>query len=194
LPNAACPSGARELGFDANALAVALARYAPTTPPLSGDEQGGWGAWLGKEEQFYVKTAELVRGLSWEEIVDLGGIDLRACCRKVQQAYATHMRVELPETLHAAPVATMELGLGQSVVSGYNLNDMLVIPAALARALNYFDGRCATADVVRTIRSETGEAVDSGVLMRLIDFKVLVPLPDLATTDLGTSLREAQLG
>jgi hypothetical protein len=180
----------RELDLDVNALDVAMLRNGTSLPSWAGDNGGDWGAWRGREEQFYMETADLARRLSWGQVVDLGGVDIRASIKKVQQAHATHARTEVPEPLRLAPVSMLQAGSLGTVISGYSLYDMLRVPTALANALDHFNGRRANSEVLKIISAETGESIDANTLGRLVDFRVLVPLPDLGATDLGASVRD----
>lgn len=179
---------ARELGLDARMLHHAVTRHATTVPTWVGEEPDCWGPWTGREELFYQESAELARNLCWRSIVDLGGLDLKASIKKVQSAHAALQQAQVPDFLRFAAVSQLSLASLGTVLSGYSLNDMLVISTSLANALDRFDGHHRTTEVLQTIASDTGEVIDSDFLRRLIDFNVLVTVPDLGVTELGVAV------
>jgi hypothetical protein len=181
---------AHEMGLGASALGVAMLRSAATLPAWVHEDGDTWGPWRGREQRFYIETSELVRGLSWDRVVDIGGVDLRASIKNVRKAHAAHMKTELPELLRLGAVSRMQMDSYGTVLSGYSLKDMLVVPTALADVLEHFDGRTPTSAVLERILSETGNTIDAGTLRRLVDFNVLMRPPDLVTTDLGTTVRQ----
>jgi hypothetical protein len=179
----------RELGLDASAVGLATLRASHSIPPWPGEESEVWGHWLGREEEFYIRAGRIVSDLSWDRIFDLGDVDLRVAARKVQMAYARHGEREVPTLLRLAAVGQLAIDRDTSAVSGYSQSDMLLLPAALIDALYHFDGRRPTVEVVQRIETELGQVLDRDMIGRLVDFRVLVPVPDLSATDLGKSVR-----
>ena len=58
-----------------------------------------WGAWHGREEDFFRACAEKVGSLPWSEVLRIGGADLRMLAHLTRLAHARLLAVELPETL-----------------------------------------------------------------------------------------------
>jgi coenzyme PQQ synthesis protein D (PqqD) len=182
---------ARNLNVSISDVGAAWLQYNGIALPRPDEAQSGWGDWVGREEDAYVRCAELVAALSWERVLEIGGADAAASVKKVQAAYRAHADTELPEQLRLAPVARRCLDAQTSVVSGYNPNDMLVLPTRLTQALDYFDGTRSTADAKRMVADDGAREVDDALIRRLVDFGVLVRVPDLAETDLAKAFTES---
>ncbi len=59
----------------------------------------------------------------------------------------------------------------------YNGYDPLRLPNSLMEALPYFDGRLVV-DALRAIEREKHLRLDTGLIRKLVDYAILVPVPD----------------
>lgn len=157
--------------------------------PLSADEVDGvgsvellravWGSWLGREETFYQECARLVEALSWADVLQLCGPEMRARARAVHQAYRRLMSDDVPTRLKPGPFTIIESTPARATVNTYRQYDPLSLPQVLLSALPHFDGR-PTEEVLQTLVEERKLRVAPELVRKLVDYQVLVPAPDPA--------------
>jgi hypothetical protein len=173
----------RELDIDIVAVQRLLVRRSMRR--VSADEVDGtadtrsreyvelWGAWAGREQEFYVACAARVEPLKWLDVLAIGSPELRAAAdvasSLASSAAATHDRL----TLAALRVTSLRDGV--ATVSTYNAYDPLSIPIELLEALSAFDGR-PTAVVLDELSRERDVEIEHDLLRRLVDFGVLEPI------------------
>lgn len=171
-----------ELGLDEESLARL---YRPTRSqrapemtardfdgePDPADLRAAWGAWRGREREFYRECARLAAPLAWTDVARLGGAELDIYVRLTRRAYDRLMSTDVPDRLEAALVQITPRG-NRARLATYSGIDALDVPAALARSLPYFDGR-PTAVVLEEIRSRERLKVDPSLVRKLADFGVL---------------------
>jgi hypothetical protein len=133
-----------------------------------------WGAWRGREHAFFTRCAELVRPLSWADVLAICGPEARVRARLTQESYRRLTSDDIPPVLE---VGSMQLALmtrATTRVSTYSGYDPLDVPNQVMELLPYFDGR-PTEDVLAAIASERGIRLEPGLVRKLVDFMVLVP-------------------
>ena len=144
-----------------------------------------WGNWAGREGAFFEAAAGLVEAMSWGEILERGGPQVRLHASLVRDA---HARLQVPSVaagpLRLRPLGVAALGSASVRVTTYSGSDPISIPRDLFNALPRFDGRAA-ADAVRLIEEEDGLQIEPAVVRHLLDFEVLVPSPDSTRDDPG---------
>jgi len=139
------------------------------------DDRGGWGAWLGREEEFYVECGRLAGEQTWSSVLARSGSELRALARQLQHAFQQLMSFEVPERLERKPATVFHRAPdGRVTVSTYSGLDPLSLPPALFNALGYFDGR-PTDDALDAIRSGERLRLSSRLVRKLVDFEILGP-------------------
>jgi Fe-S-cluster containining protein len=146
--------------------------------------QANWGNWAGREREFYAESARLVGELSWDQVLQIGGIGLEITGRLMRDAYAALMDETVPERVRAGTFELRRAGTDYSRVATYSPNDPVDVPKAALDVLHYFDGR-PTRQVLETITMERGIEIDLSLVRRLVDFGVLVPV-DHPTGGTGT--------
>ena len=166
---------ARLLDPAGNARPLVMTRPDGTYAPE--DRRALWGRWTDREAAFYEAAAEVVERLSWRDIHELGGPELRLRARLVRDAHAR---------LRAPAILSGPLRLGTFVVTdrspdavrlvSYSTSDLLSIPPELHDVLSAFDGRPA-AEALAKIHAQHGLEIEPAVVGRLLDFEVLVPAP-----------------
>ena len=165
-------------------LDAVVARRPDGTFPPEG-RRAIWGDWAGRERAFYEAAAGLVEAMSWGEILERGGPQVRLHASLVR---AAHARLQVPAVtagpLRLRPLVVAALGSASVRVTTYSASDPIIIPRDLFDALPRFDGRPA-ADALRLIEEEGGLQIEPAVVRRLLDFEVLVPSRDSTRDDPG---------
>jgi hypothetical protein len=144
-----------------------------------------WGDWAGRERAFYEAAAGLVETMSWGEILERGGPQVRLHARRVSDA---HARVQMPTVpagpLRLRPLGVSVLGTASVRITTYSSHDPISIPRELFDALPRFDGR-PTVEALRSIEEEDGLQVELAVVRHLLDFEVLTPSGESVRDELG---------
>jgi hypothetical protein len=131
-----------------------------------------WGAWAGREIDFYRACARLVETLSWSEVEDVCGARAEVLADLLRDAY-THLNSEsVPERLQLGEITFTDADKRGYTVVGYSAYDRVIAPETLVRSLRYFDGR-PTLEALEAIRIEQGIRIDPSLLRRLVDFRIL---------------------
>ena len=133
-----------------------------------------WGAWLGREREFYRECAGRVSPLTWEDVLRISGPVVGAHARVARQAFEALLRDELPERLTTGPFQIVSTGREGVRVVSYSGNDPLDLAPGVLDVLPFFDGR-PTAEALGTIRRELGIRVEKDLVRKLADFEILVP-------------------
>jgi hypothetical protein len=166
---------ARLLDPAGNARPLVMTRPDGTYAPE--DRRALWGRWTDREPAFYEAAAEVVERVSWRDIQEHGGPELRLRARVARDAHAR---------LRAPAIPAGPLRLGTFVVTdrspdavrlaSYSASDLLSIPPDLLDVLPAFNERPAL-EALDKIEAEHGLDIEPAVVGRLLDFEVLVPAP-----------------
>ena len=133
-----------------------------------------WGKWSGRELEFYREAARLVEALDWQNIIAIGGPELKIFERLVGEAYGKLTSAELPPALRAGNTRVFPVRLNSSRVVGYSPLDPLEVPQRVMSALQYFDGY-STLQSMAAIEKQDGLRLSPGLVRKLADFEILVP-------------------
>lgn len=133
-----------------------------------------WGNWLGREVEFYQACGQLVGGLSWQQVLEIGGADLQAVAQLTQEAYRNLMSEEIPTRLQGGAFRIVRTGGERHLVESYSSYDPLTMPRQLLDVLDYFDGR-PTAEAVQAIFDERDLNLTPALVRKLADFQILLP-------------------
>jgi hypothetical protein len=168
----------------------ALRRLFP--PPTSGDRQAAidastldgevdaetyravWGRWFGREREFYAKCAARVDGLTWRDVIRIGGPAVQIASRLVREAYRALTSPRIPDRVVAGSFTVVASARDTVRLWSYRDIDPLEVPKDLLAVLHHFDGR-PTAEALRGVSAEAGIELDPGLVRRLADFRILVP-------------------
>jgi hypothetical protein len=152
--------------------------------PLHADEIDGrrdsirhdraWGAWAGREEEFYRRCGDIVSGLAWRDVRALAGPELAIAERLLTDAYRAHCDETVPERVQVGPFQVVASNADSMRVATYSSYDPLELPRALADVLHRFDGR-PVADVLETLAAGDGLELEPATVRKLLDFKILDP-------------------
>jgi hypothetical protein len=166
---------AAELGEPIDGLGSALLPYYATALP--GPRSTWSGRWAARPKEFYRESARLVEPLTWSQVREIGGTELAVVAGQLRAAYGTVQADEVPSHLRLGAVNTVERDDGNVAFTGYNPNDMVLLPKRLADALDRFDGRRPTVQVCEEIASHVEARFDQVAVRRLVDFGILVAMP-----------------
>jgi Fe-S-cluster containining protein len=138
-------------------------------PPHPADYTRWWGKWEGREEEFYLRCAELMQGLTRADVQRLAPIAHKRRLPFFQKTVASIASDTLPATLMLAPDLIVERLPDERVrVSSYSEYDPLLLDAATFAALDAFR-QPAPHDAVPWL--------DRELLLRLERWRVLIPPP-----------------
>ena len=150
-------------------------RYVRTERTRPTDLRAIWGRWAGRERAFYEAAAGVVENLSWREILERAGPQVRLRAVLVREAHARLRAPAIPEgPLRRSPFVATTLDSTAVRLTTYSGMDPITIPRALFDALPHFDERAAE-PAIAAIEAEQGLEIDLDVVGRLVDFQVLVP-------------------
>jgi hypothetical protein len=133
-----------------------------------------WGAWLGREHEFFGKAAQLVNELRWEDIVSIGGAELRICERIVCDNFSQLASEELPPSLRVGNLNILSMDHESCRLTTYSPIDPLDLPRRLIDVLPYFEGR-SIPNALAVIQENEGIQLSPELVRRLTDFEVLIP-------------------
>jgi hypothetical protein len=83
----------------------------------------------------------------------------------------------VPGHLRLGAVGTVARDDGNVRITGYNPNNMPLLPQFLAGALEGFNGRKPTVLVCQEIASQAVPRLDQPAVWRVVDFGVLIAMP-----------------
>jgi hypothetical protein len=133
-----------------------------------------WGNWYGREQEFYRACADLVKPLSWENVVSICGPETQVHARLTEQTYRRLTRSEIPARLRLGNFTITEATPDFSRLYHPGLGmDVFQISSKVMRLLPYFDGRPVT-ESVQQVMDKEGLRFTDELLRRLVDFKILV--------------------
>jgi hypothetical protein len=132
-----------------------------------------WGPWRGRESEFFKQSARLVEGLSWNEVLAIGGPKARANAQLTKQAYGRLASDDIPAALIPGKMQLVQIQHETSRVNTYNEYDPLDVPSVVMAMLHCFDGR-PTEEAVASIAARTGIQLDPSLLRKMVDFALLV--------------------
>ncbi len=132
-----------------------------------------WAEWRGREQEFYIRCAELVGGLAWKDVRAICGPETRAHARATQDAYRKLTGDEVPAALAAGSFEVVSLGRDTVRLNTYSEYDPIEVPRVVLDLLAQFDGR-PTAAVLKAIAKEEGVEIAPDLVRKMADFDLLV--------------------
>lgn len=134
-----------------------------------------WGAWWGREREFYRESARLVDGLSWAKIRGLGGATLEVRYRILMDCWNRLLAADVPPAVHAGRFFSASLDSGEMRFWSYSRYHPIDLPASFVMALMMARGGGSVEEVAKSIRAQTGIEADGAFLRKLLDVGLLVP-------------------
>lgn len=174
-----------ELDVGPRALAFLFPSRERANPSLTAEELDGvasseqralaWGRWVGREHEFYQRAAEIAAPLAWNDVAQLGGIELALQLSLLREAHA-ELRVTAPPARVRASAITIASGVPHAadhvVLGTYSASNPLEVPAILVECLPYFDGR-PTAEAVDAIEAALGVRLEDDLVRKLFEYGLL---------------------
>lgn len=151
-------------GLDARLCDALL--HAPEDQDL---DMRAWGAFRGREEEYFVSAARLIERLSWSEVAAIGGRELQGLPEALRRVLEASDARPQPEQVRRGGEVLYHLGRGGPARLQHRSVplDLLEVPAPLAERL----ARLSSVDPSRL--DELG--VDPELVQRLLDWQVLIP-------------------
>ncbi len=131
-----------------------------------------WGPWAGREGDYYRACAAHAAALRGDDVLALGGVELRCLVEVVRHARTQTRDEALPARVALEGFQVLGLDAAGVRVQGYSFLDPLVLPRALFDVLRFFDGRPVD-EALRAASEAAGEPVPPGAVRMLVDFGVL---------------------
>lgn len=131
-----------------------------------------WGSWFGREVAFFQACGEAVGGLSWKDVLDVCGPEVKLLARQLRAQSSAYGSRVIPTQLRPGSVSVVEVGPQNSRVYTYSHFDMHEVPNALLAALPHFDGR-PTDQVLKSIAETNGLTVTEETIRHLVDIGLL---------------------
>ncbi len=140
--------------------------------PSEAAQRANWGAWHGREREYFERCASLVAELSWSDVRDIGGLNMSICERLVRDGYRDLVTESLPDRLRLADMHVLGSSDAAVRLVTYSKFDPLDVPRPVVDALHYFDGR-PTGEAIGAAEKQVGQELDPLVFVRLADFGIL---------------------
>lgn len=132
-----------------------------------------WGNWEANRAAFYRDCYRLASSLSWADVRRLGGVQIELLSDFLVNAFAELTSQTPVSGAVPAPVRIIEQTGNGVLIASYRETDPQWIGKALFDRLHLFVGRTLTEAV--SLLEQDGVAVDTGMIHRLLDVKVLLP-------------------
>lgn len=159
-----------------------LCRYCvdqfPVTIPENATDirEKTWGNWAFREAEFFQNCWNIVRELSWDEVVKICGKELESRIEDLKNQFEALQSKALPEVLKINYMFSYEIvAEGLSRVWGYSKYNPIELPTNIVQAIECFDGR-PTSEVLNQIKSERAITIDDDLLQKLSDYEILLPV------------------
>ena len=171
-----------KLGLHVEAVRRALQyRRAGSAKALSAELTGridedasrfAWKGWTRRKEEFFVASWDLVRDLSWPQVVQICSVELQLRAEIARDSYGRLVVPRIPERLSFQPVSTVPDSTSAFRVVTYSPHDPVVVAGEVMGILAYFDGRPVT-EVTDELAESRGIELDPDLLQILYDFAIL---------------------
>lgn len=139
-----------------------------------------WGRWCGREREFFRTAGDLVRGLTWPEVLAAAGAEARLLANLVVHRYQALTSDQIPDRLTLGRVRATPVEGGRVQAAAHGVPEVLDLPGELWAALPAFDGR-PTEAVLRAIAASHRINLQPPLIRKLVDFEMLVPAAAKAT-------------
>jgi hypothetical protein len=148
----------------------------PTTHEVDGNADEKelnvlWGAWRGREREFYIACGRLVDALRWSDVQRIAGAQTVVYSRLTREAHRRLVSKDGPARPKAALVQITPRG-DRMRLATYSTMDELEMPSGVAKLLPYFDGR-PLGETLAAIKQHERVTIDPSFVRKLTDFGVL---------------------
>jgi len=132
-----------------------------------------WGSWEGREQEFFVKSFQMVRELSPESFLQITGVQQENLLHQAQAARQEMLDPVLPPVLKRNPDLRAERWKGQYILS--TDRGFYQPSPEVYEALDLFNGHRKTAQVIRHLREKKNRMLETELLTYLYQTRILVP-------------------
>jgi hypothetical protein len=133
-----------------------------------------WGAWRGRELEFYRLCGERVEALGWDDALALAGAEGRALAALARRAFERLMSEAPPDALTVGEMQIATMGAETSRIVTYSGSDPLDVSNIVLALLPFFDGR-PVEQVLAVVAERTGITLEMELVRKLADFNILKP-------------------
>lgn len=134
------------------------------------DLDRAWGAWRGREAEFYKSCAARTAGLEWPEVLRIGGAPLEALAVLAIDAFRTLLDGKLPARVTAGDYRAASTP-GRLRLRGYSPGDWIDLPPGFLDVLLHLEEEPTEQAAARIARSGIPDA--EPLLRRLLDLGIL---------------------
>jgi hypothetical protein len=161
------------LQLDLGSEALELLFPPPPSERVSGHPQIFWGKWLGREREFFIQCANLVKDLNWQDVQRICGAELNLISQLTKKAFCSLTSFEVPPMMRVAQwKKVLPVSADVYRVWTYSQYDPIDLSRAILDSLHYFDGR-PTQEAINLIFNQNGLRIENSELRRLADFGIL---------------------
>jgi Fe-S-cluster containining protein len=145
-------------------------------PPSERDYAGYWGAWLGREAEFYMRAYEVVAGLDRATFERLIGDDGQQRLANVEAKHQALIAPVLAERLQLNPELELQPVDGGVIVTSYSRYEPMMLSDALHEVLRQLSGRERVVDAIARLKRDHGVELPEALLLSLQQMRVVVPV------------------
>ena len=162
----------------------------PSEPRVTAEEMDGqppearayknlWGDWAGREEELYLEAFEIVRRLTPSDVERIGGVRLRA---QLQRLARSHQNIYNPKPLpilrRNPEMQVRRDAEGRYLLNAYRPLDPSRVRKPVLEAVDAFDGRRSTEEVIESLKAEGRPIPNESLLRRLYQHRILIDAED----------------
>jgi len=134
-----------------------------------------WGDWVGREEEFYRRSHEIVLGVDQEAFERLGGLEHSLRLKTLLSRYSAMINPETPHVLVRNPqLYGHPSGDGSVLLQGYSPFDPRRVRKEIYDIFDRFDGERPWREVVAAIHEEGGPVVSESLITLLHQHRILI--------------------
>jgi Fe-S-cluster containining protein len=145
-------------------------------PPSESDYASYWGAWLGREDELYLRCHEVIAGIDRVAFERLLGDDGKTRLANVEAKHAVLLAPVLAERLALNPELLVQNVDGGVIVTGYSRYEPMYLSGPLHEVLGQFSARERVVDVLARLKREHDVELPDGLLLSLQQMRVVVPV------------------
>jgi Fe-S-cluster containining protein len=134
-----------------------------------------WGDWVGREEEFYRRSHEIVRGVDQGTFESLGGLEHSLRLKTLLSRYSAMINPGVPDVLVRNPsLSGRPSADGRVLLQGYSPFDPRRVRKEIYDVLDRFDGTRPWRELAADIREEGGPALSESLVTLLSQHRILV--------------------
>lgn len=170
------------LGFEVEIIWDLLTNYASDSldaadiddlPPRDDLYERIWGPWVGKEEEFYKKSYEIVSSLSQDDYDRIGGMNQKVFLAWLKKRYQEVVAPAMPALLRSNPEMKSFQGADGKYIVKTEAGFFTIEPA-LHEVIGMFDGRRSVDEVRTMVREKWNTEFGDDFLIPMFQNRMLV--------------------